>query len=230
MSKLTCPQCLGTRIVRNGKKANGSQNYLCKDCKKQFISDSERTYKGTITGITDLIKRAMVRGSGIRDIAFVFMISIGKILKTLAESSYDIMPKKQHYSCLEIDELWTFVGSKNNKKWLLYAYDRQSGEIVAFVWGSRNTKTAKALRKKLIDLEITYDCIATDDWVSFKKAFAKDNHIIGKEHTVGIEGNNCRIRHRMRRAFRKTCNFSKNETNHNKAFEMTVHYINFEVV
>ncbi|MBE0443588.1 IS1 family transposase, partial [Psychrobacter sp. FME13] len=32
---------------------------------------------------------------------------------------------------------------------------------------------------------------------------------IGKQHTVGIEGNNCRLRHRLRRAVRKTCCFSK---------------------
>jgi hypothetical protein len=30
-----------------------------------------------------------------------------------------------------------------------YAYDRESGEIVAYVWGKRNLKTAKKLRKKL---------------------------------------------------------------------------------
>ena len=32
-----------------------------------------------------------------------------------------------------------------------------------------------------------------------------DVHLTGKRHTVGIEGNNCRLRHRMRRIFQKSC-------------------------
>ena len=94
MIKLTCPQCLGARIVRNGKKSYGSQNYLCKDCKKQFIADNERKYKGTVTGIVDTIKRALVRGCGVRDVAAIFLVSINKVLKTLIESHYNLTPQK----------------------------------------------------------------------------------------------------------------------------------------
>jgi len=39
--------------------------------------------------------------------------------------------------------------------------------------------------------------------------------------TVGIEGNNCKIRHRIRRGFRRSCNFSKKIENHFKAFDLT---------
>jgi IS1 family transposase len=31
---------------------------------------------------------------------------------------------------------------------VIYAYDRESGEIVSIVWGKRDLKTAKELRKK----------------------------------------------------------------------------------
>jgi len=113
---------------------------------------------------------------------------------------------------------------------LIYAYCRKSGEIVAHVWGDRSAKTAMLLREKLKQLEITYDRIATDDREAFIKTFNADNQVIGKAYTVGIEGNNCRLRHRMRRIFRKSCNFSKIETNHYKAFEMTLFYINFGMV
>jgi IS1 family transposase len=70
-------------------------------------------------------------------------------------------------------------------------------------------KTTKKLRKKIKQMGISYDRIATDDWDSFLSAFAQDNHDIEKKHTEGIEGNNCRLRHRVRRAFRRTCCFSK---------------------
>ncbi|MHA1177054.1 IS1 family transposase, partial [Psychrobacter faecalis] len=48
----------------------------------------------------------------------------------------------------------------------------------------------------------------------------------GKFFTVGIEGNNCTIRHRVRRAFRRSCNFSKKLENHFKAFDLAFFYIN----
>ena len=171
-----------------------------------------------------------MRGCGIRDIAVILQVSIGKVLKILVESHYDLKPKRQHYSCLEVDELWTFVGSKANKKWLIYAYCRESGEIVAYVWGDRSAKTANRLHKKLKLLAVTYDRIATDDWNAFIKTFSTDVHDTGKKHTVGIEGNNCRLRHRMRRIFRRSCNFSKKLLNHFKAFRMTVFYINFNTL
>ena len=75
-------------------------------------------------------------------------------------------------------------------------------------------------------MEISFDVVYTDDWGSFKKAFAKDLHKISKKNTVGIEGNNCRLRHRIRRAFRKTCCFSKRLLNHIKAFHLAFFYIN----
>ena len=43
---------------------------------------------------------------------------------------------------------------------------------------------------------------------------------------LGIEGNNCKIRHRIRRGFRRSCNFSKKIENHFKAFDLTFFYIN----
>ncbi|MDR0565964.1 MAG: IS1 family transposase, partial [Prevotellaceae bacterium] len=131
---------------------------------------------------------------------------------------------------LEVDEFWTYVGEKKNKVWLIYAYHRSTGEIVAFVWGKRNFGTAKKLRDKLSSLGVSFDTIYTDNWESFNRAFSGDNHVIGKKSTVGIEGNNCRLRHRIRRVFRKTCCFSKKLFNHFKAFDLAFFYINFGYV
>ncbi|KAA6341352.1 hypothetical protein EZS27_010840 [termite gut metagenome] len=106
----------------------------------------------------------------------------------------------------------------------------QGGEIVAYVWGKRDLKTAKRLREKLIKLGVSFGCIRTDEWQSFITTFKEDNHVIGKSHTVGIEGNNCRLRNRIRRDFRKTCCFSKKLFNHLKAFRLAFFYINYGYV
>jgi insertion element IS1 protein InsB len=129
-----------------------------------------------------------------------------------------------------VDEFWTYVGKKAEKVWLIYAYHRETGEIVAWVWGKRDTATARQLKKQLQSNGVHYGRIHMDDWRSFKKVFGSESCRIGKVHTVGIEGNNCRLRHRIRRAFRKTCNFSKKLINHYCAFELAFFYINYGFV
>jgi insertion element IS1 protein InsB len=224
---LKCPKCSGTNILKNGTKKNKVQNYLCKDCGRQFIGDHALTYKGCHSELYAKIELMLVRNVGIRDIAAIEGISIGTVLSVLAKSEKVIKPKQQHYDCLEVDEFWTYVGNKTKKEWLIYCYHRQSGEIVAWVWGKRDNKTAKKLRVRITELGLSFDTIYSDDWLAFKKAFYADNHITGKKNTVGIEGNNCRLRHRIRRAVRKTCCFSKKMCNHLKAFCLAFFYINY---
>ena len=150
-----------------------------------------------------------VRGCGVRDIAVIAKVSIGKVLSTIGSSIYKIVPKKRYYERLEVDEFWTYVYRKKRKVWLIYAYDRATNEIVAYVWGKRDLKTAQKLRARLKQLKVSYGSISMDNWDSFITAFKPDNKRVGKQHTVGIEGNNCRLRHRLRRSVRKTCCFSK---------------------
>ena len=169
----------------------------------------------------------LVRGIGITDISVIENVSIKKVLSVLVNSNRIITPKQAHYDGLEIDEFWTYVGNKKNKVWLLYAYHRATGEIVSYIWGKRDFKTVKKLRDKLKSMCISYDAIYTDNWDSFIAVFQQDKHIVGKENTKGIEGNNCRLRHRIRRAYRKTCCFSKKMFNHLKAFDLAFFYINY---
>jgi IS1 family transposase/transposase-like protein len=227
---LYCPDCQSAKIKKNGKKSSRKQNYLCKDCGRQFIGDHALSYTGCHSKLNQKILRMLVRGVGIRDIAEIEDISINKVLSVLVKSSHKIKPKQNHYDKLEVDEFWTYVGNKKNKLWLIYAYHRETGEIVAYVWGKRNLKTAKELRARLKELNVSFDTIHTDAWDSFIAVFKSDNHTVGKEGTKGIEGNNCRLRHRIRRAFRKTCCFSKKLFNHCKAFELAFFYINFGFV
>ena len=77
----------------------------------------------------------MVKGYGIRDIAVMASVSIGKVLSTICSSIYKIAPKKSYYGCLEIDEFWTYVYGKKRKVWLIYAYECVTSKVFAYVWG-----------------------------------------------------------------------------------------------
>jgi IS1 family transposase len=42
------------------------------------------------------------------------------------------------------------------KVWLISAYPRESGKIVAYVWGKRDIRTAEKLRKWIKQLEALF--------------------------------------------------------------------------
>ena len=72
------------------------------------------------------------RCCGIRDICAITGYSRGKVLAALS-STHQTCPERTHYQTLQVDEFWTFVGKKRNKAWLVYAWDQESGKMVAHV-------------------------------------------------------------------------------------------------
>jgi len=86
----------------------GEQNYLCKDCCRQFIGDHNLTYIGCRADITKIILKMLARNCGIRDISEITGCSRYKVQKVLKTSQYHVLPKKNHYDTLEIDEILDF--------------------------------------------------------------------------------------------------------------------------
>lgn len=97
---------------------------------------------------------------------------------------------------------------------------------MTYFWDKRDLATVQRLKEKWKQLGIHHTRISSDQWDSFITAFKDCQQSIGKFFTVGIEGNNCKIRHRIKRCFRRSCNFSKKLKNHFKAFDLTFFYIN----
>ena len=79
---------------------------------------------------------------------------------------YKIAPKKSYYERLEVDEFWTYVYRKKRKVWRIYACNCATNEIVAYVWGKRDLKTAIELRESLKQLRVSYGSISMDNWDS----------------------------------------------------------------
>ena len=46
---------------------------------------------------------------------------------------------------IQCDELWSFVGNKNNKQWIWLAIEQRAGEIVGVFVGDRSHKGAQGL-------------------------------------------------------------------------------------
>jgi IS1 family transposase len=50
---------------------------------------------------------------------------------------------------IECDELWSFIGTKDDKQWLWLVLDRDTREIVGVAIGARNEATTRQLWESL---------------------------------------------------------------------------------
>jgi len=108
--------------------------------------------------------------------------------------------------------MWSYVGNKNNPRWLWHAVDHASGQVLAYVMGDRKDRVLLSLKALLEPFGITR--FYTDDWGAYERHLPSEKHIIGKQHTQKIERKHLTLRTRIKRLARKTICFSKIEKMH----------------
>ena len=114
----------------------------------------------------------------------------------------------------EVDEQWSFVGNKKNRRWLWYAWEPRYKRVIAHAFGKRNAETMEQLLNLLSRFEIGTYC--TDHFGVYTSALPREKHVIGKRFTQRIERTNLTLRSRIKRLVRKTIGFSKSEEMHDK--------------
>ena len=129
---------------------------------------------------------------------------------------------------LELDELWSFAGSKANPRWVWVALCRQTRQVVAYLVGDRSADSARALRERIPP---DYRCRSTrsDFWLPYEEVFPKRTHrMCGKAEgqTNHVERWNCTLRQRLGRFVRKTLSFSKCDHMHELALRLFIHEYN----
>ncbi|AHM62806.1 insertion element iS1 1/5/6 protein insB [Flammeovirgaceae bacterium 311] len=75
----------------------------------------------------------LIRNCGLRDIQFITGVHRQTVLKILGQKVQQLSFKhwQSSYDLVQIDELYSFMKSKENKQWLLYAYAPETDEILA---------------------------------------------------------------------------------------------------
>jgi insertion element IS1 protein InsB len=107
----------------------------------------------------------------------------------------------------EVDEMWSFVGSKRQQRWLWHAIDHHTGQVLAYVFGTHEDETFLQLKELLAPFGITH--FYTDGWGAYRRHIDPDKHTVGKQHTQKIERKHTTLRARIKRLVRKTICFSK---------------------
>ena len=127
----------------------------------------------------------------------------------------------------ELDEQWSFVGSKANQRWLWYAVDHATNTILAYVFGKRKDDVFKQLKALLEPFGITR--YYTDDWGAYERHLDADKHEVGKGNTQKIERKNLNLRTWIKRLTRKTICFSKSELMHDTVIGLLINKVEFGI-
>ena len=84
----------------------------------------------------------------------------------------------------EMDEMWSFVGSKRYQRWLWHAIDHRTG-ILAYVLAKSEDAALKQLQQLLAPFSIGK--IYTDSWGVYKRLLDQQHHTARKANTQRIE-------------------------------------------
>lgn len=125
----------------------------------------------------------------------------------------------------EIDEMWSYVGSKDKQRWLWHAIDRGTGSVLAYVLGERKDRVFLELKGLLEPFGISH--FYTDDWGAYERNLDPEQHSIGKENTQKIERKHLTLRTRIKRLARKTICFSKRKQMHDIVIGLFVNRYEF---
>jgi len=81
----------------------------------------------------------------------------------------------------ELDEMWSYVRSKANPRWLWHAIDHHTGKVLAYVFGRRQDTVFLELKALLEPFGITR--YFTDGWGAYERHVGAEQHTVGKANS-----------------------------------------------
>lgn len=203
--KIKCNFCNG-KCTKNGFQSNGNQRYKCCVCQKRQQSGyGYNAYKRNLNqNIIELTKE----GLGIRSTARILKISTTTLLKRIVAIAKNIhQPIISRGKTYEVDEMCTYIKSKRNFIWLVYALEKDSKSVVSFNVGKRTNKT---LNRVLDSLKLSEaKKIFTDRLKNYRYLIDEKLHSVKRFGTNHIERKNLTLRTHFKRLNRRTICFSK---------------------
>ncbi|WP_434430454.1 IS1 family transposase [Aeromonas veronii] len=174
-----CPRCNSDHVYRHGKTPAGHVRYRCPVCPHVF--QLTYTYEARKPGVKDKIvdRRSTAQ-------VFVILLACSRLvyrhtrLKKLTPrqvTSEKVVLDDVALIC-ELDEQWAYVGNKQHRHWLWYAFDTKRKRVVAYTFGPRNDETCRHLLSLLSPFQIGF--ITSDDWGSYAREVPSEMHLTGK--------------------------------------------------
>jgi insertion element IS1 protein InsB len=128
-------------------------------------------------------------------------------IKALNDINPESQIKLERVEDAEFDEMWSFVRSKEQQRWLWHAIDHDSGVVLAYVLDVHQDSAFLKLKKILEPFDIAN--YHTDGLGTYDRHLPKTQHFVSKAGTQRIERKHLTLRTRIKRLVRKTICFSK---------------------
>ena len=125
----------------------------------------------------------------------------------------------------EVDEMWSFVQSKQQQRWLWWAIDHVSGQVLAYVLATHEDKAFLQLQVLLEPFGVMQ--FYSDGWGAYERHIAPVFHTVGKRYTQTIERKHLTLRTRIKRLARKTICFSKSILMHDVVIGLFINRFEF---
>jgi insertion element IS1 protein InsB len=125
----------------------------------------------------------------------------------------------------ELDEMWSYVATKAQPRWLGHAIDHHTGKVLAYVFGRRQDDVFLKLQELLAPFGSTK--FYTDGWGAYERHLHAEQHQVGKENPQKIESKHINLRPRIKRLVRRTLCFSKTEHRHDLVIGLFINRYEF---
>jgi insertion element IS1 protein InsB len=184
------------------------------------------------------VKRALVERVSLRGIARIFAVSrrtvsrwLQRWVQQLPSVSGSLLPS-QVEDVLELDELWSFVGSKAEERWVWLALCRRTRQVVAYWVGDRSEASAVRLWRQIPN-DYVHCASFSDRWAAYRHVFDVRRHRMvdkAEGQTAHVERWFNTLRQRLARFTRKTLSFSKRDDIHVALLHLFVLDYNFSCI
>jgi insertion element IS1 protein InsB len=231
----SCRRCESPNIVRNGHDYKGSQKYHCKDCGRYGTLNAQSGYDAATQA---QIRRGVLERVSLRGLERMAGPSRRTIQRwltgwigALPPVETSLLPAELE-EVLELDALWSFVGSKRHERWLWLALCRRTRQVVAYWIGDRSETGALQLWRR-IPREYVRCASFSDRWQPCAYIFDRQRHqMVGKEtdQTAHIERWFNTLRPRLARFTRKTLAFSKRDELHEGLLRLFIYDYNLSSI
>jgi insertion element IS1 protein InsB len=222
-----CPQCGSRWYKRNGHIHTGKQNHRCKMCGLAFVLTPENSVITEVQRV--LLERLLLERISLRGICRAVGVGFQWLLQFMV-ARFQAAPEHLYVKPAdgaptvilqrveaELDELWSFVGTKENRQWVWIAMDATTRQVLAFHVGDRSSQSAQALWEKIPAVYQERAVFYTDHYAAYTGVIPFTQHrAISKlsRITNHVERFNCTLRQRVSRLVRSTLSFSKKLSNH----------------
>jgi insertion element IS1 protein InsB len=210
---MQCKKCGSQNTVKNGRTRHGHQQYHCRDCGVYTTSHTREQERQRQMELVEKLHTERVSQRGIARITGVSRPTIiawlrKKVFRPIGRTLTPMMGRPE----IEIDEQWSYVGSRQQQVWTWTAVERGSGRVIGLAIGERSVATCRALWQSLPADYRKRGIFYTDEYDIYRKVLPPTRHRPAPAKTGNLswcDSLHAILRQRCANLVRKTRSFSR---------------------